>query len=396
MVTVISGPPTSDKEGVLEGELASARDSGYRRDSNVLVFRHPKDSHEPERIGEHRVDLVTDSVDQIFSSIKAGTRHIVIAGAAHYPSDIAFLVDAIVRSNRNVILSGTNLDIHSQPYGSMPELMALADEVLLTKAFCYKYDTNCTVTDANRSVHLPDGEWGAACAHHYSYPDLPPLSQEHRGSLTLDVGCMYSGKTKRWRRRILNLKKQGITPLVFSPIKAARYGQPEAEVFSEGVVTLNDRQTFPAIMIKTAQHIDEYLSQHPQQKYIFLDEIQFIPDLYDLMLKYIPRGYHGFGTGLPRGFNRQPFNAVPRLMALADEIVMSYATCVLCGHPATENQRMKRVAGGVVEAEANDPMEAPGGADGGEDPYFYQARCLRDWRLTGEPDNKYKLEKLAA
>ena len=325
----------------------------------------------------------------------------IIAGAAHYYNDIALLVDALVTSNRNVILSGTNLDIHGQPYGSMPGLMALADEVILTKGPCLKYETNCNVTEANRSVHLQNGEWAAACAHHFEYPDLPPLATEHLSFFTLYLGCMTSGKTKRWRRKILNLRKEGKELLVFSPIKAARYGEEEQEVpvYSIGKVTLNNAENFPAIMIKVAEDIDKYLFTHRQQRDIFLDEVQFIPGLYGLIQKYILQGYRFYGTGLPRGFNRQGFNEVPRLMSLADEIEMSYATCVKCGHPATENQRMKREGEGaqerVVEAHVNDPLEIPGGRDKGKKKYFYEARCLKDWRLSGTSpqNNKYYLEK---
>lgn len=390
----MSGPPTSDKEGVLEWELASARDSGYKQDSNILLFRHPKDSRDPARIGEHEVNLVTDSVDEIHSQIGAKTKHVIIAGAAHYSNDIGHLVDALVASNRNIIVTGTNVDIHGQPYGSMPDLMTLADEVILTKGPCFKYETNCNITEANRGVHLQNGEWAASCVHHFYYPDLPPLSVEHIGSFTLDLGPMFSGKTKRWRRRILNQRKKGKDLLVFSPITGARYGQPEVPVYSEGNVTLNNEETFPAIMIKNASHIDFYMSAHPRQRDIFLDEVQFMPGLYDLILKYVPRGYRFYGTGLPRGFNRKQFFDVPRLMSLADEIIMSYATCVQCGHPATENQRMKRESDDVIlEAHAQDPLEVPGGADKGKEKYFYEARCLRDWKLEGKAENKYKLER---
>ena len=391
-MTVISGPPKSDKEGVLVSTLDGARDSGYRRDSNILIFRHPKDSADPERVGTHAADLITDAVEEIYKLITPKTRNVIIAGAAHYDADISLLVDALVRSNRNIILSGPNLDARGQPYGCMPDLMALADEVKLTKAFCYI--THCNEIEANRCVQL-DTEFEAVCADHYYFPGSPPISLNYAGRLVMDLGPMYSDKTRRWSNHIKAIDKKKKKRILFKPWKSSRYGELEAKVFDESVVTLNTKEVIPgAIVVKTAEDMREYLQKHLYIRDIFRDETQFIPGIYDLTLELLGQGYNLYDTGLPRGFNRKKFGEVPKLMCLADVIEMGYATCVQCGHPATENQRMKREENGrVIPAHIDEEMEAPGGLDSGRAHYFYEARCLAQWMLRGEPENKFRLER---
>ncbi|MDO8656939.1 MAG: hypothetical protein Q7K45_06910 [Nanoarchaeota archaeon] len=390
-MTIISGPPKSDKEGVLVSTLDAARDSGYQKDSNILVFRHPKDSSHPEKIGNHDVNKVTDSIEDIYEKITPRTRNVIIAGAAHYDLEMAVLTDALVRSNRNVILTGPNLDVEGKPYGCMPDLMALADDVILTKAFCYKPD--CDDTEATRGV-MVDGEFEGVCAQHYYFPRSPSIEKRSAGSLTMLLGPMFSGKTRGWGNHIKKVDAKKIKKIIFKPLKANRYGQPEGEIFGQGDITLNSNERIPgAILIQTAEDMRTYLRQHPTVKHIFRDEIQFIPGIYDLTFDLLAEGYNLYDTGLPRGFNRKSFGEVSKLMCLSDVVEMNYSTCVPCGHPGTENQRMKRDGEKVFPAHKDDPMEAPGGSDSGKEPYYYEARCLAQWVLRGEPENKFRLER---
>lgn len=376
---------------MLVSALDAARDSGYQRDSNILLFRHPKDSADPVKIGNHEVNKVTDSIEEIYEKITPRTRNVIIAGAAHYDLEMAILTDALVRSNRNVILTGPNLDVEGKPYGCMPDLMALADDVILTKAFCYKPD--CDDTEATRSV-MVGTDFEGVCAQHYYFPRSPPIQKQSAGNLTMILGPMFSGKTRGWRNHLKKIDDKKIERIIFKPLKANRYGQAEGAVFDTGEITLNSNERIGgAILIQSAEDMRTYLQRHPTVKQIYRDEIQFILGIYDLTFELLAEGYGITDTGLPRGFNRQKFGEVSRLMCLADVVEMNYSTCVPCGHPGTENQRMKREGEKVFPAHKDDPMEAPGGSDGGKDPYFYEARCLAQWVLRGEPENKFRLER---
>lgn len=384
-LTFVTGPVNSDKAGLLERTLDAARDSGYKTESNILVFRHPRDSPHPERMGSHEIDAVTDSVPVILNKIKPETRNIFIAGASLFENpNIVDLVDALVRSNRNVIISGLNLDANGKPFGHSAEFMALADEVVLARAFCSK----CHDLYASRST-LTESKFEAVCVHHFHYSSSPPISPRNAGSLTLDVGPMFSGKTTSWERRMKLVNVQGINPIVLKPLKDNRYGQPEGEVFGQSNVTLHSGGTISATDIRTTSHIRKFLrrEENKDKRYVFLEEAQFVPDLYDLTFELLPQGYKLFYAGLARGFNRKPFNDIPKLMCLADAVEMHYATCVKCGHPAPESQRIKTIDGQRIPARYDDKLELAGGIEG------YEARCLGHWELPGEPENPFNISR---
>lgn len=393
--TVIAGPVDSGKTEYVEQSLDALVDSGFKRDGNVLVFRHPLDDSKPERIGKHKV-IVTEQVEPIYDKIQNNTRTVMVLGASHFTdSNLIELSDAIIRSNRNFIASGLNLDVNGLPHGYMDRFMALADEVILTKSICS--EATCQDLEANRSIK--NGEtYLPICTHHYTYPGSPSLSAGQRGFLELTLGPMYSAKSTRTKHKIDKYTKAEIKFLAFKWLNDDRYGEKQGKVFDRGYITLHNDKKIPAVMVRTASDIKEYLhrTKNQQIRHFFADEVQFMPRFYELCLELLPQGYHIGATGLIRGFNRQPFGEVPKLMCLADKIDINYANCVVCFHPATENQRMKRIDDGKPqEAHYDDPLVLVGGKDDKKVKDFYQARCLRDWVLVGEPQNQYRMTRFS-
>ncbi|MEW5896466.1 MAG: hypothetical protein AB1668_02135 [Nanoarchaeota archaeon] len=382
--TFVTGPVNSDKAGILETTLNAAKGSGYITKDNILVFRHPKDSPQPEYLGTHRVTRVTSSVDEILEGIRPKTRTVFIAGISLYDQEVVTLVDALVRSDRNVIATGTNLDVRGGPFGHNAELMALVDNVILAKAVCS--DERCDDSYANRSV-FRDSSYKAVCTHHYHFPLSPPLSRGDMGSLTLDVGPMFSGKTTAWERKLKLVRAQNKEPIVLKPLKDKRYGQQQGKVGDVSYITLHSGGKIPALNVRNISDLMGILSEAPRSRYVFLEEAQFIRRLYKATFELLSQGYLLFYAGLARGFNRRPFNDIPKLMCLADVVEMHYATCVKCGHPAPESQRIKEIDGQRIPASYDDPLELPGGIEG------YEARCLAHWELPREPPNKYALER---
>jgi thymidine kinase len=372
--TVISGPVQSEKTEKIESFLDAVVDSGYKQDSNILIFRHPMDDPNPEYIGRHKA-IVTHKVEDIYNNVKPSTRTAIILGASHFPADLVELTNALVRSNRDVITSVLNLDSECYPHGTAPGLMALADEVILAKAICSH--PLCTNEEANRSSS-EQGKFLPLCTHHYHYHNAPPIPNQDVGTLELFLGPMFSGKSTAWRREQIKMQRKGVPYVVFKWKEDVRYGEKEGKEFEEGQVTLHSGGKISAIMVKDAFGMETYLHQHKEIREVFPDEIQFFPGVFGMFARLLGEGYHFHGTGLPRGYNRQGFNDVPKLMCLADKINMHYAICVKCGDPATENQRINQADKSLVKV---------GGAGD------YEARCLKDWTLDGEPELKYKFEK---
>ena len=83
-------------------------------------------------------------------------------------------------------------------------------------------------------------------------------------------------------------------------------------------------------------------------------------------------GRHVIASGLNTDFAGRPFGPMPELLALADDITMLSAICVVCGETATRTQRLV----GGRPAAIDDPLIVIGGFDG---PAIetYEARCLR-------------------
>lgn len=372
-VIVISGPVGSEKTEELECFLDSIVDSGFKQEDNILVVRHPRDDKEPEYIGKHRV-IVTEKVEEIYNKIRENTGSVVVAGISHYNQEIVALADAIVRSGRNLIASGLNLDNEGKPFGSMPGVMALADEVILAKAYCS--ERLCWNDQANRSTRkepfLP------ICSHHYNFPNSPPIAEGGGGELELYIGSMFSAKSTKWARELDKVKKAGLEYVVFKWIGDSR-GKEQ--------ISLHSGKTIKAFRVEKATEVSAYLKEHPKIRQVFIDEAQFLDNIYETVFDLLPKGYKISLTGLPRGFNRRGFGEFPALMCLADKINMRYAICMQCGEPATENQRIKIISGERKPAHYNDSLVLVGGKE------TYEARCLKHWELVGEPPLKYELGK---
>jgi len=399
-MSVIAGPVQSGKTDMVEAHLDSLVDSTYMKDGNVLVFRHPYDDPNPERIGRHQT-IVTNNAHNIYENIQPHTGTVIILGASHYQNqNIVTLTDAIVRSNRQLILSGLNLDLNGKPHNRMGELMALADAVEKTTNVC----RSCLDRESTRSV-FREGEYRPSCVTHIENPFAEPITVREKGYLEVHVGPMFSGKTTGWFRKLRRDRKAGMDPITFKLRKHIRYNEQPVELFRFGDIGLNARcgtngDKEYAIAVDETSHIVDYLKKHPSQKVVYVDEAQFFPGLYNAIAQRLPQGYQFNLTGLPRGFNRKKFGEIGDLMCLADKVEMNYAVCVgpngtACGHPATENQRMKRIGNDPtpIPAHHDDQLEAIGGADTGRVEFFYQARCLKHWILDGEPKNPFTLER---
>jgi len=72
-------------------------------------------------------------------------------------------------------------------------------------------------------------------------------------------------------------------------------------------------------------------------------------------------------SGLDQDFLGRPFNSMPTLLALADEVTKLTAICTVCGAEATRTQRLV----GGRPAAADDPLIVVGGMNDDR----YEARC---------------------
>jgi len=100
----------------------------------------------------------------------------------------------------------------------------------------------------------------------------------------------------------------------------------------------------------------------PRTEVVGIDEAQFLgEELVDVCTKLANLGKRVIVAGLDTDYLGRPFEPMPRLLAIAEEIVKLLAICVRCGNPAVHTQRL-------VESEELVVVGATG---------IYEARCRR-------------------
>jgi thymidine kinase len=104
----------------------------------------------------------------------------------------------------------------------------------------------------------------------------------------------------------------------------------------------------------------------PAAQVIAVDEAQFLdPGIVPLATSLANRGRRVILAGTDTDFRGEPFGAMPQLMAVAELVDKLHAICVLCGSPASRNQRLLDGR----PAPYDSPVIMVGAAD------TYEARC---------------------
>lgn len=173
-----------------------------------------------------------------------------------------------------------------------------------------------------------------------------------RGSLTLILGCMFSGKTSELLRALARLEPQAFR--VFKHVIDNRY-DPDSVVSHAG-------KGIPAVRIASAAEISVHIDG--AVSCVAIDEGHFFDrSLADVAASLIRRGIAVLVTALDRDSWSKPFSVVSELRLVADREVLLLATCASCGDRADRTQRTKPVVNGQMV--------------GG--PESYEPRCARCW-----------------
>jgi thymidine kinase len=135
---------------------------------------------------------------------------------------------------------------------------------------------------------------------------------------------------------------------IFKPVIDQRYA-------ANGIVSHSGLE-IASDLVKEAMDILEKVE--PRTEVIGIDEGQFLgEELVDVCTKLADMGKRVIVTGLDTDFMGRPFEPMPRLLAVAEEITKLLAICVRCGNPAVHTQRLVASeelivvgAGGMYEA----------------------------------------------
>ena len=181
--------------------------------------------------------------------------------------------------------------------------------------------------------------------------------QTSGGWIEVIAGVMFSGKSEELMRRVRRSTIARKRVQVFKSHLDARYG---------GVLRLSshDGRMLDAIPVDTSAQIAQRID--PAAQVIAVDEAQFLDDgIVPLATSLAERGRRVVLAGTDTDFRGEPFGPMARLLAVAEVVDKLHAICVLCGAPASRNQRL--IDGRPA------PYDSPTIMVGGSE--TYEARC---------------------
>jgi len=147
------------------------------------------------------------------------------------------------------------------------------------------------------------------------------------GWIEVVVGPMFSGKSEELIRRLRRAEIARQRVQIFKPLIDARYAANEI-VSHSGLGIPSENVT------KASEILDKVQAR---TEVIGIDEAQFLGDeVVEVCSKLANLGKRVIVTGLDTDYLGRPFEPMPRLLAVAEEIVKLLAICVRCGNPAGE------------------------------------------------------------
>jgi thymidine kinase len=179
------------------------------------------------------------------------------------------------------------------------------------------------------------------------------------GWIEVICGVMFSGKSEELIRRVRRAMIARKNVQVFKSHLDERY----AGLYQ---VSSHDGRTTEAVPIDTPEQIMRGLK--PETQVVAIDEAQFLDDtIVELVTSLAKGGKRVILAGTDTDFRGEPFGPMPQLLAVAEVVDKLHAICVVCGNPASRNQRL--IAG--KPARYDSPTIMVGSAEA------YEARCRR-------------------
>ena len=173
----------------------------------------------------------------------------------------------------------------------------------------------------------------------------------YAGSLEIICGSMFSGKTEELIRRLRRAEIAKQKVVIFKPAIDARYS-------NDHIVSHNEQKlrSFP---VHSAREI---LQNCDAAQVIGIDEGQFFDaELVGVCNELAEKGKRVIVAGLDMDYRGKPFEPMPQLIAIAEQVTKTQAVCMQCGEPASYTQRLTEATERVVVGAKN----------------IYEARCRK-------------------
>ena len=177
------------------------------------------------------------------------------------------------------------------------------------------------------------------------------------GWIEVIAGVMFSGKSEELMRRVRRAVIARKRVQVFKSHLDDRY----AGLFA---VSSHDGRSLEAIPVDSSEQIAGRID--PTAQVVAIDEAQFLDrGIVELASSLAARGRRVILAGTDTDFRGEPFGPMAELLAVAEVVDKLHAICVICGSPASRNQRLI----GGKPAPYDSPVIMVGAAES------YEARC---------------------
>jgi len=193
------------------------------------------------------------------------------------------------------------------------------------------------------------------------------------GWIEVIAGVMFSGKSEEVIRRVRRAMIARKRVQVFKSHLDGRYAGIHA-------ISSHDGRSVEAVPVDSSAQIAQSLD--PMAQVIAIDEAQFLDNaIVELTTSLAARGRRVIIAGTDTDFRGEPFGPMPQLMAVAEVVDKLHAICVLCGSPASRNQRL--VEG--RPARYDSPVIQVGGTES------YEARCRACHQIPRRDEDQGRL-----
>ena len=190
-IEVVCGPMFSGKteeliRRVKRAQIAKQRVQIFKPAIDIRYDKEDVVSHSSQSIKSEPVESAVD----ILIRLKDSTRVVAIDEVQFFDEAIVTVVSKLAVRGYRVICAGLDLDYRAQPFGPMPMLLALADDVSKIQSICTICGAPATrsqrLSASKEKVLLGETDaYEARCRGHYQYDEseeqtLLPLDEEIR------------------------------------------------------------------------------------------------------------------------------------------------------------------------------------------------------------------------
>lgn len=158
---------------------------------DVLTIKHKIDnrsgytcisSHNGNKREAHSIENSEESLSKILELVDEKITVIGIDEIQFFPKEIIGVICELVKKGKKVIAAGLDLDFRGEPFGIMPTLLAIADNITKLHAICIQCGD-----DASISQRIVDGKPAK-----YNDPIIMVGASEHyearcRGCFSIDI-----------------------------------------------------------------------------------------------------------------------------------------------------------------------------------------------------------------